>query len=76
MTGLNAKQVAKLMSSPDIQATIRANKAQAAKDRDAELMLLGYNQALLDCGQAALPEGWTTAELQDVINGQRAKLGI
>ncbi len=76
MTGLNADQIEKLMSDPEIQATIEANKARAAKNRGAELMLIGYNQALLDCGQAALPEGWTLVQMQDVINGQRAKLGI
>ncbi|KKK65023.1 hypothetical protein LCGC14_2978350, partial [marine sediment metagenome] len=27
-------------------------------------------------GQAALPEGWTLVQMQDVINGQRAKLDI
>lgn len=69
-------QITQLMQDKNIQATIEANKAEAAKQRDAELMILGYNQALLDCGKAALPQDWTTDQLQLVINKQREKLGI
>lgn len=76
MTELNPEQIAQLTNDENVQATIEANKVQVAKDRDTELMLLGYNQALLDCGQADLPEGWTTADLQEVIRKQRDKLGI
>jgi len=76
MTGLNADQIRELMLDPEIQATIEANKAKAAKKRAAKLMLVGYNQALLDCGQSCLPAGWTLVQMQDVINGQREKLGI
>jgi hypothetical protein len=68
--------VATLIKSESIKATIEANKVKIAKRRDVELMLLGYNQALLDCGQPALPSGWTVDDLQEVINKQRGKLGI
>lgn len=74
MTGLNADQIEKLMSDPEIQATIEANKARAAKKRESDLMLLGYNQALLDYGQ--LREGWETQYMIRTINKQKAKLGI
>jgi hypothetical protein len=62
------------MSDPTIQATIEANKIKATKSRDAELMLLGYNQALLDYGQ--LPEGWERQDMARTIEEQKAKLGI
>lgn len=73
---LNQEQITQLMNDPKIQATIEANKIKAAKARDTDLMMLGYNQALLDVGQAALPEGWATEDLQEAINKQREKLGI
>lgn len=74
MTGLNADQIRKLMSDPEIQATIEANKAKAQARRESDLMLLGYNQALLDYGQ--LPEGWETQDMIRTISDQKAKLGI
>jgi hypothetical protein len=75
-TGLTKLQIEQLMNDKGIQATIEANKIKAEKSRDADLMMLGYNQALLDVGQAALPEGWTVEDLQVVINKQREKLGV
>lgn len=75
-TGLTPEQVTQLVNDPEIQKTVEANKVEAAKRRDTDLMLVGYNQALLDVGQAALPEGWTTNDLQEVINKQREKLGV
>ncbi len=74
MTGLNASQIEKLMSDPQIQATIEANKAKAQAKRESDLMLLGYNQALLDCGK--LPEGWERQDMIRTINDQKAKLSI
>ncbi len=75
-TGLTPEQVTKLVNDPKIQATIEANKEAVARRRDNDLMMVGYNQALLDVGQAALPEGWTANDLQEVINEKREKLGI
>jgi hypothetical protein len=74
MTGLTADQVHQLVNDETIQATVQANKKDAARWRDAELMSLGYNQALLETGN--LPEGWTAKDMQDVINKQRNRLGI
>jgi hypothetical protein len=73
---LTRDQINQLVNDPAIQATVEANKIKAAKARDTELMMLGYNQALLDVGQAALPEGWTIQDLQEVVNRQREKLGV
>jgi hypothetical protein len=73
---LTKEQVTQLVNDPEIQATIEANKIKAASQRDAELMTLGYNQALLDVGQAALPDGWTEKDLREVISKQREKLGV
>lgn len=71
---LTSEQITKLANEPAIQATIEANKAQTQPKRESDLMLLGYNQALLDYGQ--LPEGWETQDMIRTINEQKAKLGI
>jgi hypothetical protein len=76
MTGLTKDQVKQLLNDPSIQATEEENKAKAKARRESDLMLLGYNQALLDVGKPALPKGWTVQKLQGVVNKQREKLGI
>lgn len=74
MPQLTPEQITKLSNDPTIKATVEANKAQAQARRESELMLLGYNQALLDYGQ--LPEGWETKDMTRTVNEQKAKLGI
>ncbi len=74
MTGLNAEQIAKLTNDPQIQATVEANKVKAQAKRESDLMLLGYNQALLDYGQ--LPEGWERQDMIRTIDNQKAKLDL
>jgi hypothetical protein len=74
MPQLTLEQITKLTEDPAVQATIETNKAQAQARRESDLMLLGYNQALLDYGQ--LPEGWETQDMIRTIAEQKAKLGI
>lgn len=73
---LNPEQITRfrLANDPGIKATVEANKAQAQARRESELMLLGYNQALLDYGN--LPNGWETQTMINTINDQKVKLGI
>lgn len=73
MTKLTPEQVAKLINDPQIKATLQANKTRAQLKRESDLMLLGYNQAILDYGK--LPAGHTVQSWNDVIEGQKAKLG-
>jgi hypothetical protein len=73
-TMLTKEQIKKLTSNPKIQKTIKANKEAIAKRRECDLMLLGYNQALLDTGQH--PEGHDYNSWSEVIKGQRDKLGV
>ena len=75
-SGLTQEQITQLVNDPEIQKTIEANKVEVLARRDADLMMVGYNQALLDVGQAALPKGWTTNDLQKVIAKQRKRLGV
>jgi hypothetical protein len=70
MPKLTREEIKQLISGHTIQATIEADKAT----RESDLMLLGYNQALLDYGQ--LPEGWETRDMIRTIDEQKAKLGI
>lgn len=78
MSQLTPEQVSKLVNDPSIQATTEANRtteAQRAKaKRETDLMLLGYNQALLDNHQ--WPQGHTSRTWADVIETQKNKLGI
>jgi hypothetical protein len=75
---LTEKEIEKLKNDPAIQATAEANKAAAAQraeaKRETDLLLLGYNQALLDNHQ--WPSGHTSRTWADVIEMQKAKLGI
>lgn len=75
---IQAEAVSGLPTPEEVtQLTIdEANEEPVTNQRDIDIMMVGYNQALLDVGQAALPEGWTAADLQEVINKQREKLGI
>jgi hypothetical protein len=70
---LSKEQIAQLVNDPSIKATIEVNKAAAQAQLESDLMLLGYNQAILDYGQ--LPEGWETQDMIRTIEEQRAKLG-
>lgn len=74
MAGLTPEQITQLTNNPQIKATVEANKAKAQARRESDLMLLGYNQCLLENGP--LPEGWTVQDMQSVIDSQKAKLGI
>ena len=74
MTGLSADQIEKLMNDPQIQATVEANKIRAQAKRESDLMMLGYNQALLDYGK--LPEGWERQDMIRTIDNQKAKLDL
>jgi len=71
---LTEDQIAKLVNDPSIKATIEANKEAVARQRDCDLMMLGYNQALHGCGN--WPEGHTAQSWNKVIECQKAKLGI
>lgn len=74
MPQLTQEQINQLANNPTIKTTVEANKVKAQARGESDLMLLGYNQALLDYGQ--LPEGHTTQSWEEVIEGQKTKLGI
>ncbi len=74
MPQLTLEQINQLANDPSIQATIEANKVKAQAKRESDLMLLGYNEALLD--NHVWPEGHTSATWGDVIEMQKRKLGI
>lgn len=74
MSQLTPEQITKLIDDPQIKATIETNKAQAQAKRESDLMVLGYNQALLDWEH--IPEGHFPSTWNEVIKGQKAKLGI
>lgn len=63
-----------LINDPMIKATIEDNQDKAKAQHEADLMLLGYNQCLLENG--FLPEGWSAQDMKSVISHQKAKLGI
>jgi hypothetical protein len=71
---LTEKQIKQLANEPSIKATAKANEEVKAKKREADLMLLGYNQALQDT--ANWPEGHTAQSWNEVIEFQKTKLGI
>ena len=73
---MTKEEILAAMKGKKSQAMIEREKENATLDRESNLMLLGYNQALLDQGESAMPEGWTVADMQKVIAGQRTKLGI
>lgn len=75
MAKLTKEQIAKLISDPKIQETVEKNKKLAVNNRDRKLMLLGYNQALLDNG--GLPdEGLTVEALERIIANSKLELSI
>lgn len=71
---MHPEQILQLVNDPTIKATIEANKTEIFKQHESDLMMLGYNQALLDYGH--LPEGWDTQDMVRTIEEQKAKLGI
>lgn len=74
MAAKSKEQILQILKGNKTQADIEANKAAAAQRRESDLMILGYNQALLDTGN--LPEGFTMAGMVKIIESQKAKLGI
>lgn len=43
------------------------------REKDQKLVMLGYNQALLDTG--CIPEGMTRDQVQKIVSELREKLG-
>lgn len=74
MSQLTKEQIEKLVNNPMIKATVEANKARAKATRQADLMLLGYNQALLD--NNLWLEGHTRESWAEVVAQQKSKLEI
>jgi hypothetical protein len=73
MSELTQGQIDQLKNDPQIQATIERNKIAAAQERESKLMMLGYNQALLETGQ--IPEGMSRKDLEGIVANMREKLG-
>ncbi len=72
MSELTKSQIEELKNNPQIQATIKRNKSEAGREREAKLMLLGYNQALLDTNQ--IPSGMTRQYLEAIVTEMKEKL--
>jgi hypothetical protein len=69
---LTPDQVKVYLSDKRIKATVTKNKVLAVREREGNLMLLGYNQALLDHG---VPEGVSRQSLVDAVESLKRKAG-